>query len=145
MPGKIYPITKIHFTIWLNHIYKLLHKYSTIDSPNLSPGCSPWDNNRTNRTRSSGGNLLPDHRPQYCSVKRLISGWRVDYIRQHWVRIWKDPLIFYDGFFTNIRYYLHKRMAPIFTLFGQLSNCSRWKNRKTMFHISCTVKSEIKG
>ena len=26
-----------------------------IDSPDLSPGSSPWDTNRTNRTRSSGG------------------------------------------------------------------------------------------
>ena len=25
------------------------------DSPDLSPGGSPWDTNRTNRTRSSGG------------------------------------------------------------------------------------------
>ena len=26
-----------------------------IDPPDLSPGSSPWDTNRTNRTRSSGG------------------------------------------------------------------------------------------
>ena len=26
-----------------------------MDSPDLSPGSSPWDTNRTNRTRSSGG------------------------------------------------------------------------------------------
>ena len=26
-----------------------------IDSPDLSPGSPPWDTNRTNRTRSSGG------------------------------------------------------------------------------------------
>ena len=41
--------------IWLNHIYKLFQEYSTIDPPDLSPGSSPWDTNRTNRTRSSGG------------------------------------------------------------------------------------------
>ena len=26
-----------------------------MDSPDLLPGSSPWDTNRTNRTRSSGG------------------------------------------------------------------------------------------
>ena len=26
-----------------------------IDPPDLSPGSSPWDTNRTNRTQSSGG------------------------------------------------------------------------------------------
>ena len=26
-----------------------------MDSPDLSPGSSPWDTNRTNRTLSSGG------------------------------------------------------------------------------------------
>ena len=41
--------------IWLNHIYKLFQEYSMIDPPDLSPGSSPWDTNRTNRTRSSGG------------------------------------------------------------------------------------------
>ena len=41
--------------IWLYHIYKLFQEYSTIDSPDLSPGSPPWDTNRTNRTRSSGG------------------------------------------------------------------------------------------
>ena len=46
MPGKIYPITKMH---------KLFQEYSMIDSPDLSPGSSTWGTNRTNRTRSSGG------------------------------------------------------------------------------------------
>ena len=36
-------------------MYKLFQENSTIDSPDLSPGSSPLDTNRTNRTRSSGG------------------------------------------------------------------------------------------
>ena len=36
-------------------IYKLFQEYSMIDPPDLSPGSSPSDTNRTNRTRSSGG------------------------------------------------------------------------------------------
>ena len=41
--------------ILLNHIYKLFQEYSTLDSPDLSPGSSSWDNNRTNRTQSFRG------------------------------------------------------------------------------------------
>ena len=36
-------------TLWLFQVY------SMIDPPDLSPGSSPWDTNRTNRTQSSGG------------------------------------------------------------------------------------------
>ena len=32
-----------------------------MDSPDLSPGSSPWDTNRTNRTRSSGGKYESAH------------------------------------------------------------------------------------
>ena len=32
-----------------------------MDSPDLSPGRSPWDTNRTNRTRSSGGKYESAH------------------------------------------------------------------------------------
>ena len=32
-----------------------------IDSPDLSPGSSSWDTNRTNRTRSSGGKYESAH------------------------------------------------------------------------------------
>ena len=32
-----------------------------IDPPDLSPGCSPWDTNRTNRTRSPGGKYESAH------------------------------------------------------------------------------------
>ena len=32
-----------------------------MDSPDLSPGSSPWDTNRTNRTRSSGGKYEAAH------------------------------------------------------------------------------------
>ena len=32
-----------------------------IDPPDLSPGSSPWDTNRTNRTRSSGGKYESAH------------------------------------------------------------------------------------
>ena len=59
-----------------------------IDPPDLSPGSSPWDTNRTNRTRSSGGKyesalfLTPPRRTknnlsnQLCVVHRLteVSG-----------------------------------------------------------------------
>ena len=31
------------------------------DPPDLSPGSSPWDTNRTNRTRSSGGKYESAH------------------------------------------------------------------------------------
>ena len=36
-------------------IYKLFQEYSMIDPPELSPGSSPWDTNRTNWTQFSGG------------------------------------------------------------------------------------------
>ena len=39
----------------IQHIYNLFQEYSTLDSPNLSPGRTQLDTNRTNRTRSSGG------------------------------------------------------------------------------------------
>ena len=45
----------------LYHMYKLFQEYSTIDSPDLSPGSSPWDTNRTNRTRSSRGKYESAH------------------------------------------------------------------------------------
>ena len=35
--------------------------YSMIDSPDFSPGSSPWDINRTNRTRYSGGKYESAH------------------------------------------------------------------------------------
>ena len=39
----------------IQHIYNLFQEYSTLDSPDLSPGRTQLDTNRTNRTRSSGG------------------------------------------------------------------------------------------
>ena len=38
----------------VQHIYNLLQEYSTLDSPDLSPGRTQLDTNRTYRTRSSG-------------------------------------------------------------------------------------------
>ena len=45
-------VTEISMT---QHIYTLFQEYSTLDSPDLSPGRTQLDTNRTNRTRSSGG------------------------------------------------------------------------------------------
>ena len=42
-------------SIQIQHIYNLFQEYSTLDSPDLSPGRTQLDTNRTNRTRSSGG------------------------------------------------------------------------------------------
>ena len=39
----------------IQHIYNLFQEYSTLDSPDISPGRTQLDTNRTNRTRSSGG------------------------------------------------------------------------------------------
>ena len=39
----------------IQHIYNLFQEYSTLDSPDLSPGRTQLDTNRTNRTRSSWG------------------------------------------------------------------------------------------
>ena len=39
----------------IQHIYNLFQEYSTLNSPDLSPGSTQLDTNRTNRTRSSGG------------------------------------------------------------------------------------------
>ena len=57
-----------YFTFWLwlkhvlyTHIYNLFLEYSIVESPDISPGNSPWDTNRTNRTRSSGGKYESAH------------------------------------------------------------------------------------
>ena len=39
----------------IQHIYNLFQEYSTLDSPDISPGRTQLDTNRTNRARSSGG------------------------------------------------------------------------------------------
>ena len=39
----------------IQHIYNLFQEYSTLDSPDFSPGRTQLDTNRTNRTRSSEG------------------------------------------------------------------------------------------
>ena len=39
----------------IQHIHNLFQEYSTLDSPDLSPGRTQLDSNRTNLTRSSGG------------------------------------------------------------------------------------------
>ena len=36
-------------------LYNLFQEYSTLDSPDLTPGRTQLGTNRTNRTRSSGG------------------------------------------------------------------------------------------
>ena len=51
-----------------------------IDPPDLSPGSSPWDTNRTNRTRSSGGKyesahfLQPAEKSSMNSTNKIFIG-----------------------------------------------------------------------
>ena len=50
-----------------------------MDSPDLSPGYSPWDTNRTNRTRSSGGKYESAHffTPAVLAFVEVLVGWAV--------------------------------------------------------------------
>ena len=74
-----------------------------IDPPDLSPGSSPWETNRTNRTQSSGGKyesarfwgppskLDQNTNHVYTMIKLIVYRFNV-FIRKPWICLFSRSL-----------------------------------------------------